>query len=99
MLRRQRLSHRNQQGAPMKTPFSAVAAVIVSATAAWAFAPAPASAEVDQPVVQELATISDAELRSFATAAVGVKRVADSYLPVLAGTQSSEEKSRVETAA
>ena len=70
------------------------------AIAACTFAgPSPAVAQSGGTVIREVATVSDAELRSFATAAVGVKRVADSYLPLLAGVESFEEKTRVESAA
>lgn len=77
-----------------------VAALTVSAVAALTLAaPSPLLAQSDRPAVQEPATVSDAELRSFAVAAVEVKRVADTYLPVLAGTRTVEEKARVESAA
>ena len=79
----------------------AVTLAIVSAIAVLALAaPAPLPAQLMGPLAEEPATtINDTELKSFAAAAVGVKRVADSYLPVLAGMRTPEDKARVETAA
>jgi len=84
----------------MRNRILAAAAATVSMVATLTLvAPAIALAQSDQAGIQEPVTLSDAELRSFAAAALGVKRVADSYLPILAEMQSFEEKSRVESAA
>ena len=89
----------NQDGYSMKTRIPVSALMALCAIAAWTFVTAPAAAQSARPGIQEPATVSDTELRSFASAAVEVKRVADSYLPVLAGVQTFEEKTRVESAA
>src|SRR5262249_34523830 len=59
----------------------------------------PAQAQSARPEAQEMTTVTDAELRSSATAAAGVKRVADSYLPLLIEVQNYEQEARAESAA
>jgi hypothetical protein len=60
-------------------------------------APLPATAQSAPPALGQ--PINEAEIKSFAAAVVEVKRVTDSYMPILAQSRTTEEKDRVEDAA
>jgi hypothetical protein len=89
----------------MNTRFLAMLGIAVSvglqaapcATAQILPAEVPESAPPD--IIKAVPVYSDAELRTFAIAAVEVKNVTDAYLPRLQSAQTTEEKRHVESTA
>jgi hypothetical protein len=77
--------------------FAAVAGTVCTAAVLSLTAPLPVTAQTVPPALEQ--PINEAEIKSFATAVVEVKRVADSYLPAMAQAQTTREKDRVEDAA
>jgi hypothetical protein len=86
----------------MPMTLRAVAAVAGTLTAVAVLVltlPMPVTAQTVPPALEQSAPLNEAEIKSFAAAAVEVKRVTDSYLPALARAQTMQEKERVEGAA
>ena len=79
--------------------FTAAAAALAAIAALASAAPPQGTAQSIRPAAGQPVAVNDAEIKSFAAAVVEVKRVTDSYLPALAGAQTTEEKDRVEGAA
>ena len=80
--------------------FAAVAGTLAAVAALALTASVPVTAQSTPPTFQRTAApVNDAEIRSFATAVVKVKRVADSWLPELARAQTTQEQELVEDAA
>ena len=85
---------------PMKLrAFAAVAGVLATVAALSLTASLPVTAQSNPPALERTAPVNDAEIKSFATAVVEVKRVADSWLPELARAQTMQEQDLVEDAA
>ena len=85
---------------PMKLrAFAAVAGVLAAVAALALTASLPVTAQSNPPALERTAPVNDAEIQSFATAVVEVKRVADSWLPELARAQTMQEQDLVEDAA
>jgi len=79
--------------------FTATAAALAAIAAMALAAPLTVTAQSFRPEAGQPVAVNDAEIKSFAAAVVEVKRVTDSYLPMLAGARTTEEKDRVENAA
>jgi hypothetical protein len=79
--------------------FTATAAALAAIAAMALAAPLSVTAQSIRPEAGQPVAVNDAEIKSFAAAVVEVKRVTDSYLPMLAGARTTEEKDRVENAA
>ena len=75
-------------------------AAALAAIAAMALtAPLSVTAQSIRPETGQPVAVNDTEIKSFATAVVEVKRVADSWLPELARARTMEEQDLVEDAA
>jgi predicted ATPase with chaperone activity len=84
----------------LRTLATAAAAVATIAVLAAAVPLAvPAQTVGPQPQAGQSAAVDDTELKSFAVAVKRVKRVADSYLPRLAESQTIQETDALEDAA
>src|SRR4029450_12776429 len=79
--------------------FTATAAALAAIAAMALAAPLSVTAQSIRPEAGQPVAVNDAEIKSFAAAVVEVKRGTDSYLPMLAGARTTEEKDRVENAA
>jgi hypothetical protein len=77
--------------------FTAVAGTVAAVAALALTASLPVTAQSNPPALS--VAVNDAEIKSFATAVVEVKRVADSWLPELARAQTTQEQELVEDAA
>ena len=79
--------------------FAAVAGVLAAVAALALTVSLPVTAQSNPLALERTAPVNDAEIKSFATAVVEVKRVADSWLPELARAQTMQEQDLVEDAA
>ena len=78
---------------------AAVAGILAAAAALGLTASVPVTAQSTPPALERAGPVNDAEIKSFATAVVEVKRVADSWLPEFARAQTMQEQDLVEDAA
>ena len=79
--------------------FAAVLGILAAVAALGLSASVPVTAQSTPPALERAGPVNDAEIKSFATAVVEVKRVADSWLPELARAQTMQEQDLVEDAA